>query len=68
MFDHMSGYLTLDRVRHLPAGFLFLLIAVSVVAAEPKRILIGAEPTRAKQSSDLSQLVGEMTASLRHCE
>ena len=32
----MSGYLTLDRVRSLPAEFHFLLIVISVVAAETK--------------------------------
>ena len=64
----MCGYLTLDCARHLPAGFLILLIAVKVMEAEPKRILIGAEPMRAKQSPDLGQLAGEMTALLSRCE
>jgi hypothetical protein len=35
-FYRMSGYLTLGRVRTLPAEFCFLLIAINVVVAETK--------------------------------
>ena len=59
----MSGYLTLDCARHLPAGFLILLIVVGLVVAEPKRILIGVKPTRVKQSSDPSQLYWQVIVS-----
>ena len=52
----MSDYFTLDGARHLPAGFLILLIVVGLVVAELKRILIGVKPTRVKQSSDPGQL------------